>query len=340
MHFLALKKITSQTSKYVEKLPTDVAAEVVDLLDHMPEDKPYDTLKNAIIRRMGTSDGKMLHDLFYNLTLGHMTPSQLLRKIKSVRKKHHVRDSVKKLWTDKLHTHTTQILASLPEDLDLERVSEIADRIHENNQNQNIYATSYNSSNDAKPRNTPTPTNTSQTTTPGMLTELLQGMENLSLQVQNLVKLKASQHSRPDRTSPQNRRRNRSNSPPRRRRTFDTYWYHFKFGCEARKCIKPCNFHSTTPTSTESGKRLHRQQVKTTLAAGLKQGSRLFYFRDKNTGYLFLVDTGAQISVIPLDPKKKYQLSSFTLQAANGSRIETYGEIALTLNLGLRRSFP
>ncbi len=57
------KKITSQTSKYayvVEKLPTDVAAEVVDLLDHMPEDKPYDTLKNAIIKRMGTSDGKKL----------------------------------------------------------------------------------------------------------------------------------------------------------------------------------------------------------------------------------------------------------------------------------------
>ena len=95
-----------------------------------------------------------------------------------------------------------------------------------------------------------------------------------------------------------------------------------------------------THINTKPGKRLHRQQEKTTLAAGLKQGSRLFYIRDKNTGYLFLVDTGAQISVIPPDPRKNHQLSSFTLQAANGSRIETYGEIALTLNLGLRRSFP
>ncbi len=95
-----------------------------------------------------------------------------------------------------------------------------------------------------------------------------------------------------------------------------------------------------THINTKPGKRLHRQQVKTTLAAGLKQGSRLFYIRDKNNGYLFLVDTGAQISVIPPDPRKNHQLSSFTLQAANGSRIETYGEIALTLNLGLRRSFP
>ena len=92
--------------------------------------------------------------------------------------------------------------------------------------------------------------------------------------------------------------------------------------------------------NTKPGKRLHLQQVKTTLAAGLKQGSRLFYIRDKNTGYLFLVDTGAQVSVIPPDPRKNHQLSSFTLQAANGSRIETYGEIAQTLNLGLRRFFP
>ena len=95
-----------------------------------------------------------------------------------------------------------------------------------------------------------------------------------------------------------------------------------------------------TYINTKPGKRLHRQQVKTTLAAGLKQGSRLFYIRDKNTGYLFLVDTGAQISVIPPDPRKNHQLSSFALQAANESRIEAYGEIALTLNLGLRRSFP
>ena len=42
------KKVTSQTSKYayvVEKLPTDVATEVVNLLNEIPEERPYDTLK-------------------------------------------------------------------------------------------------------------------------------------------------------------------------------------------------------------------------------------------------------------------------------------------------------
>ena len=64
-------------------------------------------------------------------------------------------------------------------------------------------------------------------------------------------------------------------------------------------------FKYLTQICTIPGKRPHRQHVKTTLAAGFKQGSRLFYIQDKNTGYLFLVDTGAQISLIPPDPKQK-----------------------------------
>ena len=96
------------------------------------------------------------------------------------------------------------------------------------------------------------------------------------------MKFQASQCSCPDRTSSQSRRRSSSNSFSIERRTYDTCWYHFKFGCEARKCTKPCNFN------TQSEKRSHQQQVKTTLDAGLKQGSRLFYIRGKNTGYLFL----------------------------------------------------
>lgn len=66
-----------------------------------------------------------------------------------------------------------------------------------------------------------------------------------------------------------------------------------------------------------------------TLAARIEQRCRLFYTRDKNTGYLFLVDTGTQISVSPPEPKQKHTLSTYTLQVANGSNIETYGERSL-----------
>lgn len=66
---------------------------------------------------------------------------------------------------------------------------------------------------------------------------------------------------------------------------------------------------------------------------------RLIIF-DKNSNLKFLVDTGAEVSVIP---PNRHQLKSpdnnIFLFAANKSPIKTYGEKSLTLNLGLRRPF-
>ena len=69
--------------------------------------------------------------------------------------------------------------------------------------------------------------------------------------------------------------------------------------------------------------------------------SRLFFVTDRTSGTRFLVDTGAQVSVIPPPPNCSRKLSStdVTLQAVNNSGIATFGERSLTLNLGLRRIF-
>ena len=54
----------------------------------------------------------------------------------------------------------------------------------------------------------------------------------------------------------------------------------------------------------------------------------------------FLVDSGAQVSLIPAtSTEKKSPPCKFTLQAVNGSLIHTYGERCMDLNLGLRKSF-
>ncbi|BHF65222.1 hypothetical protein SprV_0200823200 [Sparganum proliferum] len=54
----------------------------------------------------------------------------------------------------------------------------------------------------------------------------------------------------------------------------------------------------------------------------------------------FLVDTGAQISVVPPTPVDRRSPSpGLHLQAANSSPISTFGSRSLTLNIGLRRSF-
>lgn len=49
---------------------------------------------------------------------------------------------IKRLWTYILHTHATQILASLPDELQLDRLLEIDNKIYANNtQEKNVYAT-------------------------------------------------------------------------------------------------------------------------------------------------------------------------------------------------------
>ncbi|XP_078051638.1 uncharacterized protein LOC144477776, partial [Augochlora pura] len=65
---------------------------------------------------------------------------------------------------------------------------------------------------------------------------------------------------------------------------------------------------------------------------------RLFVF-DKETGLRFLVDTGADVSVLPAARRDRQGTSGVPLYAANGTPIRTYGQRRLPLNLGLRREF-
>lgn len=64
------------------------------------------------------------------------------------------------------------------------------------------------------------------------------------------------------------------------------------------------------------------------------------FIYDKNNNLKFLLDSGAEISVLP---KRHFphikQKTELVLSAANGATIYTYGYKSLTVDLGLRRSF-
>ena len=72
-----------------------------------------------------------------------------------------------------------------------------------------------------------------------------------------------------------------------------------------------------------------------TSVPGLQQ-SRLFYITDRSNGFRFLVDTGAEVSVIPPSvADRKHPRTGLSLQAVNDSPIATYGDRLLTVNIGL-----
>ena len=93
----------------------------------------------------------------------------------------------------------------------------------------------------------------------------------------------------------------------------DLCYYHRSFGQAARKCTKPCSW---------SGK----EQAIVAMAASHNTG--LFFLWDKISGRQFLVDTGAEISVIPATASDKcntHDKQGPLLSAANGTTIKTYG---------------
>jgi len=67
-------------------------------------------------------------------------------------------------------------------------------------------------------------------------------------------------------------------------------------------------------------------------------GSTRVHINDLRSGKLFLIDTGAEISVIPHSFGSR-QPSDVHLTAANGTRIKTFGPKTLNLDLGLSRTF-
>lgn len=66
---------------------------------------------------------------------------------------------------------------------------------------------------------------------------------------------------------------------------------------------------------------------------------RRLFITDRISQKNFLIDTGADVSVIPVSLAEKRNKSNFTLCAANGAPIATYGQRLLQLDFELRRAF-
>lgn len=60
---------------------------------------------------------------------------------------------------------------------------------------------------------------------------------------------------------------------------------------------------------------------------------------DSSTNFQFLVDSGADVSVIPQAKAAQIKPTTMQLFAVNGTPIKVYGQTTLKVNLGLRREF-
>ncbi|CAE1294852.1 unnamed protein product [Acanthosepion pharaonis] len=182
-------------------------------------------------------------------------------------------------------------------------------------------------------------------TVDGLVPDVNQQIQKLSSELKRislqLHELQKPHESRRDNFTRHRNRGSRSTSRHKYQQRRDHYqhancWYHENFGAHAKKCRPPCSYGKQT-----SGKRTRWHPVETLDARYLKT-NRLFFIHDRASGLKFLIDTGAQISVLLFKNCSKQTLfkhTSFKLQASNGTPITTYGERTLTLDIGLRREF-
>ncbi|UYV69708.1 hypothetical protein LAZ67_7000355 [Cordylochernes scorpioides] len=299
-----LAEISRDETKFqatVTSLDQPTLTYVADIVTAPPPSGKYDALKAGLLQRLGQSKQTKILQVLDGRPMGDQKPSTVLAAMQHQAGRNFSDTVLKMLWTRRLPQDIRAALAASSE-TSLSKLAEIADNIHE--------------------AILPTVSAVDQPST-GHSAEAPQ---QLMTQIQDLHTQVEALKSSMD--TPHNRYPNARYPTHNKKRNAGTCWYHMKFGAQARKCLQPCNFKV-------QGKRIRPPSVGATDGAGL---TRRLFITDRRSAYLFLVDTGAEVSVIP-PPVKNARPSHRQLFAANGSIIHTYGERHLELDLGLGRLF-
>lgn len=209
-----LAGITRDETKFVHlvaKLDESILQFVSDIILSQTIVGKYEALKTRLIGNFQESEEVKLRKLLGGLQIGDMKPSHFLLKIKNLGGCQVSPNIIKSIFMEQLPDQTKAILA-ISQIEDLSKLAEQADKIHEITAPQ-ISAVST-SKND---------------------TTLLDKINELQVQIEEL----RSDRSRRGNRS-QSNRRSRSKSSVSKDKPF--CWYHHKFGSNAKKCTKPCQY--------------------------------------------------------------------------------------------------
>lgn len=301
--------ITTEQTKFnhiVGVIDTDILDYVSDIVLAPPARNPYQTIKDRLIKQFTATDQQKLKSLLEELTLGDMKPTDLLRKMRVLACNKVGDEFLRTLFLQRLPTmiHTFLATSTAP----LEELAQLADQMFEVTQSSPIGIQEVSSASNS------------------LLDDLVNVVHKLEGKVETLTK-----GFRRSCNSSGQKSRSRSMTPAKASNVKPNKlcYYHKRFASKANKCSQPCSWVN------RKSKEIGQPAVRTLIHGPLI--NRLFV-TDKNSNRDFLVDTGADISVVP--PTSKERLNApclFKLFAANGSTIKTYGSKSIALNLGLRR---
>ena len=226
----ATRNITNQRTRFdyvVAALSNEYATEIRDIILNPPQEDAYSTLKDLLIKRTAASERKRLQLLFTAEELGDRKPTQLLRRMQQLMGDAAGPDLdnsfLRELFFQRLPSHVRMVLASSGDNVSLDTLAEMADKIME------VALPTVTSVTAPAPAVAPPPPATISSEVAELqaeITELRQLLSSLQI---------SSHRASHSGSRPPSRTTSRASSPTPPQGQ-GLCWYHRRFGDKAQKC--------------------------------------------------------------------------------------------------------
>ncbi|XP_069361491.1 uncharacterized protein [Maniola hyperantus] len=221
-----IARITDDNTKFyyvLSHLDGQYSANVEDIIENPPSTGKFEKLKTELIKRLSLSRQKKVKQLLQAEELGDRKPSQFLRHLQQLAGPNMPDDFITDVWTSRL-PHNLQTIIASQANLSLQELADLADRVHD------IAP--------ASPQVAATSVSRLEATIDTMarqITELTKQVSALATAGHDRSRSRCRQTSRQKSRTPSHR--SQSNY-----RKFPVCWYHHKFGDNAKRCTRPCDF--------------------------------------------------------------------------------------------------
>lgn len=219
--------------------------QVHDLVRAQPAERPYSVLKEAILAKFTESEMARLDKLANGIQLGDGRPSHLLSQLQRVNATND-ESVVRRYWIKRLPPAARAVIVGMLEsnpNMLLSQLAVTADAVidslnySQNEQISSISAPDINaisSSSDSYKR----------------LEQRIESQDKILQQMNNMMSQLLNNRGRSNGRSKSRYHNGRANTPHRQsdqnRRESSYCWYHSRYEDDARKCIEPCSYKSST----------------------------------------------------------------------------------------------
>ena len=243
-----MHRLTSDQGKFdytLSQLDAANLKEITDVMKSPPVTDKYETLKAELIRRLTTSREAKIRQLMTHEELGDRRPTHFLRHLRNLAGPGVADEVLQTIWTSRLPANAQSLVACQP-DTKLDQLAVLADRLHDMvTENPSVSQISTDAASMRKE-----------------ISEMARRMDEMATQMSRMSRARETKgpssssrsgscsHGKSrsgSRSSSCSRGRSRSKSFTRSassHKNFPVCWYHSKFGEEARRCTKPCDFEA------------------------------------------------------------------------------------------------